>query len=344
MCLLAVVIAAAAGEVLVPLAAGLLVRARSEPLAARLQPGMAKISTLALGVLVLATILGVVIGVARLSTNWLVRRTAGIYVEGLRNVPPLVLIVFFYLGVISRMPEISVAIEPGGLVVMSNRGIWVPWIAIDEGATVFVLLLLAAVAVAAIAGRWRTRRHDLTGEPHHRLLWGVAVFIVIAFGAWLMLDRPAGLTVPVRDGRSVDGGALLFPEYGALLIALVLYTSAFIAEIVRGSIQAVPKGQLEAANALGLSWFGRLRFVVLPQALRIATPPTGNEALNLSKNVSLGLAIAFPELLRAARIAIGNGFPAPQLVLLALIGYLLLSLVLSAITNVINRRLQLVER
>jgi general L-amino acid transport system permease protein len=124
----------------------------------------------------------------------------------------------------------------------------------------------------------------------------------------------------------------------------VLYTSAFIAEIVRGSIQAVPKGQVEAAQALGLSWFDRLRRVVLPQALRIATPATGNEFLNLSKNVSLGVVIAYPEILRVGRQAIGNGQPAPQILLIVLAAYLAVSLVLSLVVNIANRRLQLVER
>jgi general L-amino acid transport system permease protein len=294
--------------------------------------------------IVVAMILGLLVGVGRLSSNWLVRRTAGIYVELLRNVPPLVLIVFFYFALLTRLPGINEPLEPGGVAVLSNRGLWLPWITVDEGATLFLVALAVGVVLAVAVGLWRTRRFDRTGDPHHRFVYGALVFLGVALVAWLVLDRPAALSVPVRDGRRVDGGAQLFPEYGALLISLTLYTSAFIAEIIRGAIQAVPRGQVEAASSLGLAWSDRLRYVVLPQALRIATPPTGNEFLNLTKNVSLGVAIAYPELLRVSRIAIGNGQPAPQLVFISLAGYLALSLIISLFVNVANRRLRLVER
>lgn len=294
--------------------------------------------------MIVALVLGLIVGVGRLSSNWLVRRTAGAYVELLRNVPPLVLIIFFYLAVIQRLPGITDPLRPGGVAILSNRSIWVPWVGLDEGSGGFLMALGIALIAAIAVGIWRSRRFAATGQPHHRALYGFAVFVVIAVGAWLVLDRPAQLSTPVLDGRSVEGGAQLYPEYGALLISLVLYTSAFIAEIIRGAIQAVPKGQVEAGMAVGLSWFDRLRYVVLPQALRIATPATGNEFLNLTKNVSLGVAVAFPELLRVSRIAIGNGHPAPQLVFISLAGYLLLSLIISLLVNIANRRLLLVER
>jgi general L-amino acid transport system permease protein len=161
---------------------------------------------------------------------------------------------------------------------------------------------------------------------------------------WVVLDPPVTASVPVLEGRLVDGGASLYPEYLSLLLAMVLYTASFIAEIVRGSIQAVPKGQTEAADALGLSPGQRLRQVTLPQALRIAAPATGNEFLNLTKNVSLGVAVGYAELLRVAQTATGNGQPAPQSLTLVLAGYLTLSIIISLVVNVANRRLQLVER
>lgn len=293
----------------------------------------------------IALVLGLAVGIGRLSSNWLVRRSASLYVEVLRNVPPLALIIFFYYAIITTLlPGIADAWEPGGIAVLSNRGIYVPWIEIDEGANLFVISLVVAAIVGVVVARWRTKVFENTGAPHHRVLWFLGTFVVIAAVAWLLLDRPTTPTIPSRDGRLVEGGAQLYPEYGALLISLALYTSAFIAEIVRGSIQAVPKGQNEAAQALALSWGARLRHVILPQALRIATPATGNEFLNLTKNVSLGLFIAFADVLRVARQAIGNGQPAPQLVFLALLSYLVLSFILAAITNAANRRLQLVER
>lgn len=296
----------------------------------------------ALGI-VLATILGIIVGVARLSTNWLVRKTAAGFVEALRNIPLLVLLIFLYIAVIQQLPRVSDAIEWPGLV-LSNRGLWIPWLEVQGGANAYWLFVLAGLVLAVAVGVWRTRRFDATGEPHHRVAWGGGVFLVLLVVGWLVMDQPVLPTTPVLDQRRVAGGYELTPEYGALLIGLVIYAAAFIAEIVRGSILSVPKGQSEAANAVGLSGFQRLRFVILPQAFRVAVPPTGNEFLNLTKNSSLGIVIAFPELLRVTRIAIGNGYPASQLIVIMMLTYLVISLILSSITNVINRRLQLKER
>lgn len=314
-----------------------------QPIREALFAGFGNTLMVAIPGVLIALMAGMVVGIARLSANWLVRRAAGIYVELLRNIPPIVLITFFYFAVITQLPPIGEAIELAGSV-LSNRGWWLPWITVDEGAHLFVIALAVAATAAAAVATWRTRRFDATGQPHHRVLWAVAVFVGLGLLAWIALDQPTEVTLPVREGRLVEGGVQLFPEYAALLLALLLYTSAFIAEIVRGSIQSVPLGQTEAASAVGLAWFDRMRYVVLPQALRVATPATGNEFLNLSKNVSLGLVIAYPELLRVARQAIGNGQPAPQLVAIALGGYLLLSLAISLLVNLANRRLRLVER
>lgn len=295
-----------------------------------------------LGIL-LATVLGVVVGVARLSTNWLVRKTAAGFVEALRNIPLLVLLIFLYIAVIQQLPRVSDAIEWPGMV-LSNRGLWIPWLEVQEGAGAFWLVVLAGLALAVAVGVWRTRRFDATGQPHHRVAWGSAVFLAVLVIGWLVMDRPVLPTTPVLAERQVAGGYELTPEYGALLIGLVIYAAAFIAEIVRGSILSVPKGQTEAANAVGLNSFQRLRYVILPQAFRVAVPPTGNEFLNLTKNSALGIVIAFPELLRVTRIAIGNGYPASQLIVIMMLTYLVLSLILSSMTNAINRRLQLKER
>jgi general L-amino acid transport system permease protein len=290
--------------------------------------------------IVLATGLGVFIGIARLSTNWLVRKSAAGYVEALRNVPLLVFLMFLYLAVLQRLPRISEAIDAGGFV-LSNRGVYAPWIEVAEGSGLFLGICAAAAVLAVAIGIWRTRRFDATGEPHHRVLWGGGVFLIVAALAWFLLDRPVSLSIPTLDGRNVTGGYELTVEHGALLLGLVLYMAAFIAEIVRGSVLAVPKGQTEAANALGLRGFDRYRHVVLPQALRIAVPPTGNEFINLAKNSALGIAIAFPELLRVTRIAIGQGQPAPQLIGIMMLMYLAISLTISLVMNLVNRRLAL---
>lgn len=293
--------------------------------------------------IILATALGTVVGIARLSKNWLVRRSASAFVEAFRNIPLLVLLFFLYGAVLRPLPSPADAIEVPG-VVLSNRGLWVPWIESETGAGLFWLVLLLALLPAGAVWIWRTRRSDATGEPHRRSLWSLAVLVVLAMVAWLVLDGPVGGSIPLRDGRIVDGGYRLTPEHAALLIGLVVYTAAFIAEIVRGSILAVPTGQTEAAEAVGLSATQRLRYVILPQAMRVAVPPTGNEFLNLTKNSSLGIAIAFPELLRVTRIAIGQGMPAPQLIGIMMFIYLVLSLFLALISNLINRSLQVEER
>jgi general L-amino acid transport system permease protein len=200
------------------------------------------------------------------------------------------------------------------------------------------------VAVAAAVAVWRTRRSDATGQEHHRVLWGGAAFLAVTVPAYLFLDGPVVLSRPAVDGRSVSGGIAMGAPFAAVLLALVLYTASHIAEIVRGSIQAVPKGQTEASSAIGLSELQRLRFVVLPQAFRIAIPPIINQYLNLTKNTSLGIAIGFTEITALTFIIIGNGNPAPQSIVVLMAIYLTFSLVISALSNLVNRRLQLVER
>jgi general L-amino acid transport system permease protein len=285
--------------------------------------------------IVLATLLGLVIGIARLSTNWLVRKCAAAFVEALRNVPLLVFLFFLYIAVLQRLPPIHSAVEPPGFV-LSNRGVWVPWLEREAGAEALLVVMLLALAVAVAVAAWRTVRFNATGEPHHRALWALGVFLGISLVAWALMGRPLVPSVPLRTERLVEGGYRMTVEQGALVVGLVLYMAAFIAEIVRGSILAVPKGQSEAANALGLSSIQRLRYVILPQALRVAIPPTGNEYLNTAKNSALGVLIAFPETLRVARIAIGNGYPAPQLLGIMLVFFLLISLSLALLTNTAN--------
>ncbi|WP_166345512.1 amino acid ABC transporter permease [Phytoactinopolyspora limicola] len=290
--------------------------------------------------IVLATVLGVFVGIARLSSNWLVRKCAAAYVEALRNIPLIVFLLFLYLAILQQLPRINDAIDGGGFV-FSNRGLYAPWFDVDDDSGLFLGFCAVAIVLSIVVVRWRTRRFNATGQPHHRIVWGAVTFGVVVGVAWLALGQPVSVTLPVLDGRTVSGGYELTVEHGALLLGLVLYMAAFVAEIVRGSILAVPKGQAEAANALGLSGAQRYRHVVLPQALRIAIPPAGNEFINLAKNSALGIAIAFPELLRVTRIAIGQGQPAPQLIGIMMLMYLAISLTLSLIVNVLNRRLGL---
>jgi general L-amino acid transport system permease protein len=293
--------------------------------------------------ILLATILGVVVGVARLSGNWLVRRTAALYVESLRNVPVLLIILFWYLGVLLQLPPIGRAVEWEVLVV-SNRGLVGPGLRQTDDLLVLLVLGAAGVAAAAAVWIWRTRRFDRTGEAHHRVLWSGGALVGFLVAGYLAGGTPLAVSLPERGELATTGGFRLSPEYAALLIGLTLYTASHIAEIVRGSILAVHRGQAEAADAVGLSSFDRLRFVVLPQALRVAIPPLGNQYLNLVKNSSLGVAIAFPEVTRITRITISQGGPAPQAIVVLMGVYLVFSLSIALVMNLVNRRLALKGR
>lgn len=296
-----------------------------------------------LGIL-LATVLGVVVGIARLSTNWLVRRTAALYVESLRNIPVLIIIIFWWAGVLLNLRPFDEGSDVLGILSLSNRGLVLPWLERSGTVTVFLVVLAVTLVAIALVMRWRTRRFDATGKPHHRVLWGAGVLLIGLAIAFLASGRPFALSLPEQERFGTTGGFQLSPEFGALLIALVLYTASHIAEIVRGSILAVQRGQSEAANALGLSGFQRMRYVVLPQAFRISIPPMANQYLNLTKNSSLGIAIGYYEMTRITGISISQGGPAPQAILVLMLFYLAFSLFIALVTNLINRRLEIKGR
>lgn len=303
-------------------------------------------NTLALAVvgLPLLTIIGVLVGIGRLSANWLVARASSLFVEIIRNLPPLLLIVFAFQAVVLRLPPARSPITPLGWFVISNLEIYVPGITSGAKASSFQLTMLLAVLAGGVLWWWRTRVQERTGQPHHRWLWTLGLIAVVGVISYIALDRPIAISLPVLDGRVITGGFGGLGAFFAVLGALVLYTSSHVAEIVRGSIQAVSKGQTEAANALALSNTQRLRFVVLPQALRIALPPTINQYLNFVKNTSLAIAVGFADVTLIAYQAIGNGQPAPQTIVILMGCYLVFSLVISAVVNLYSRRFRLVTR
>lgn len=292
--------------------------------------------------IILATILGILIGIGRLSKNWVVRKITTVYVEVLRNLPLLVIMTFTFLGVVLQvLPRIENSWVPLGLLVVSNRGIGVPWYQDTSGLSLLFVLFVGFLGWWLIA-RWRHSVSDRTGEASRASLYGGGFFIAVLVIGWLLLG--ASYTLPVVDGRQIAGGIRIDPSYFAVLIALVIYTASHIAEIVRGSIQAVPLGQGEAATALALSGFQRMWNVVLPQAMRIAIPPLGNQYLNLIKNSSLGAGFAYFELTNVTQVTVGNGSPAVPAFTLALVFYIILSLIASSFVNLANRRFKLVER
>lgn len=291
--------------------------------------------------IVLATVLGILVGIARLSRNWLVSRAAMVYVETLRNVPLLAIVTFAYLAlVLSAFPRIENAWKIGDIAIFSNRAAAVPWF---EGSAWWVAAsVIAGLLAAWLAARWRQRVSDRSGAASLSTVWGVAAFVIVAGIVWAV--GGLGVTTPSLDGRKLTGGMEMAPEYLALLVALTIYTASHIAEIVRGSIQAVDSGQSEAANALALSAGQRMTYIVLPQAMRIAIPPLGNQYLNLFKNSSLGVVISYFELTKVTTTAVGNGQPAvPAFAFLMLI-YLIGSLIISRFVNVANKRLELADR
>ena len=316
----------------------------SAPVRSALLNGIRNTFALAVVGLPLLTILGILVGVGRLSTNWLVAKISTAYVEILRNLPPLLVVIFAFQAVILRLPPARNPVTPFGWLVISNLEFHVPGFRAGDNYRPFMLVVVAATVLGAFLWWWRTRVHDRTGSPHHRWAWSLGSVLVLGATAYLFLGRPLTITLPTLEGRVVDGGYRGLGAYFAVMGALVFYTSSHVAEIVRGSILAVPKGQTEAASALALSGFQRLRFVVLPQAMRIALPPIINQYLNYVKNTSLAIAVGFAEVTLIAFQAIGNGQPAPQVVLLLMGSYLIFSLVISLLVNLYNRHLRLVTR
>jgi general L-amino acid transport system permease protein len=288
----------------------------------------------------LATIVGVVAGVARLSRNWLVSRVAMVYVETFRNVPLLVQLIFWYTAVVLKLPKFADSIDVFGVAFVSNRAIALPWADPKAGFGLWLLVLLLGLGVAAAVRVVRTRREDRTGRPSHPWWWAFGVLALIAIVAFFATGAPLDFDHPVMGEVAYSGGAQISPEFTALLIGLVLYTGTFIAEIVRGSILAIHKGQTEAAAALGLNAFQRLRFVILPQAMRIMLPPLTNQYLNLTKNSSLAVAVAFPDLFQVSRVSINQTGQAVPIIALVMVTYLAMSLIISLIMNTLNSRLR----
>jgi general L-amino acid transport system permease protein len=295
--------------------------------------------------IILATLLGVIFGVARLSRNILVQSLARAYIELLRNVPLLVLLILWYTGLFLKFPRINQAITLPGPVLLTNRGIAVPWgIPTETYSSYLVILgfgLLLAFLVAA-GWMWYGRR---TGRTPLVWLWSLLVFLLVAVVGWFVLPSPPlSLDAPAVQGLRLAGGKQLTPEFMALLSGLAIYTSAFIADVVRAGIQSVSKGQVEAAKAIGLNGFQVLRLVVFPQALRVIIPPLTSHYLNLTKNSSLAVAIGYPDLFSVSGTILNQSGRAVEVIALVMAIYLSISLLTSLFMNWYNRRIRFVER
>jgi general L-amino acid transport system permease protein len=295
--------------------------------------------------IVLATIVGFAVGIARLSSNWLIARVAGAYVEVMRNLPLLFQILFWYLAVLAALPPPRQGLSIANSFFLSTRGIYLPSLMFGAGAGYVLAALafgIAASAGLAVASR---RRRLATGQPL-TLWWPVLLLVVVLpFVVLFAAGVPIHLDLPVLRGFNFVGGVRVVPELTALLIALVTYTGAFIAEIVRAGILAVPRGQTEAAYALGLRRGLTLRLILVPQALRLIVPPLTSQYLNLTKNSSLAVAIGYPELFAVfAGTTLNQTGQAIEILGITMVIYLLLSLITSMLMNWYNARMRLAER
>jgi general L-amino acid transport system permease protein len=295
--------------------------------------------------IVLATILGFVVGIARLSPNWLVARLAGAYVELIRNLPLLFQLLFWYLAVLGALPSPRESLSVMGGVFISNRGVYIPSVTFGAGSGHVVAAFAAGLVATAALAMVSRRRRQATGHPLP--LWWPALLLLVALPLAVLIATgfPIDIEAPRLRGFNFVGGVRVIPEFTALLIALSTYTGAFIAEIVRAGILAVHRGQTEAAYALGLTRGLSLRLIVVPQALRLIIPPLTSQYLNLTKNSSLAVAIGYPDLFAVfAGTTLNQTGQAIEILAITMAIYLALSLVTSGLMNWYNARMRLAER
>ncbi|MFQ5757338.1 MAG: amino acid ABC transporter permease [Acidiferrobacterales bacterium] len=294
---------------------------------------------------VLATIIGFIVGIARLSKNWLIAQLAAVYIETLRNIPLLLQLFFWYFGVLRNLPGPRNSVALFDSFFLNNRGLSSPSPIFEPGFMAIVIAVAIAIIAIIFLARWARKRQEETGKQFHTFYVSVAILIGLPFIAAVVTGFPLSWDYPVLKGFNFQGGMVLIPEFVSLLLALSIYTAAFIAEIVRAGILAVSHGQTEAAYALGLKPGLTLRLVVVPQALRVIIPPLTSQYLNLTKNSSLAAAIAYPDLVLvfAGTVLMQTG-QAVEIIGITMAVYLTISLLISAFMNWYNKKMALVER
>ncbi|MGE3830169.1 MAG: amino acid ABC transporter permease [Parvibaculaceae bacterium] len=296
-----------------------------------------------LGIL-FATIIGFLVGVMRLSSNWVVRKIATLYVELVRNIPLLLQIFFWYAAVLKPLPGPKQSLSLLDFFFLNNRGLIMPKPIWGAGAEIVGFAVIAGIVAAFFVNRWAVKRQEATGEQFPRLLAAIGLIIGLPILVFIATGAPVTFEYPELKGFNFVGGITLIPEFLALLVAISVYTASFIAEIVRAGILAVSHGQTEAANALGLRSGPTLRLVVIPQALRVIIPPLTSQYLNLTKNSSLAVAIAYPDLVAMGGTVNNQSGQAIEVFVIWMVVYLTLSLITSMLMNWYNARVRLVER
>jgi len=295
--------------------------------------------------IILATILGFIVGVARLSNNWLARSVATVYVEIFRNTPLLVQIFIWFYAVFLSFPTIEKSLNALGLFFFSNRGTVIPWFEFTSSSFIWLISLFIGLILSVIIWKVKLSQQVETGKKKYPLFWSIGSVIsllIIAF--FVTFETPLLFSIPEISGRGFVGGYTIGPGFCALLVALVMYTASYIAEIVRGGILAVSKGQVEAAKALGLKSSTILRLIILPQAIRVIIPPLTSQYLNLIKNSSLAAAVAYPEVFGVGITILSQTGKSVEVISIVILVYLSMSLLTSLLMNIFNKYSQLVER
>lgn len=295
--------------------------------------------------IVFASFLGFFIGLARLSDNWLLRKISNIYIETFRNIPPLLQIFFWYFAVLRNLPGPRQALNAFDLAFVSNRGLYIPWPEYAAGSGPFLISVLLALVITFGLFRYNKQHQLKTGQLRRTWPAAIAMLIVFPLVASLFAGSPMHWDIPELRGFNYRGGFVLIPELAALTLALSIYTSSFIAEVIRSGIQSVPYGQHEAARSLGLPNPVTLRQVIIPQAMRVIIPPLTSQYLNIVKNSSLAAAIGYPDMVSLfAGTVLNQTGQAIETIAITMGVYLIISLSISLLMNIYNRKIALIER
>jgi general L-amino acid transport system permease protein len=295
--------------------------------------------------IVFATILGFVIGISRLSRNWLLAKVAGGYVEIIRNLPLLLQLLFWYNAVLKALPDIRDSIVIGGGLFLNNRGLFLPQPIVQNGFGAVEVALLTGIIGAVAFYIWARKRQERTGQQAPVLWVALGLVIGLPLATFILAGHPLGFEFPQAGRFNITGGVEILPEFAALLFGLSIYTAAFIAEVVRAGILAVSRGQSEAAYSVGLRPGPTLRLVVIPQAMRVIIPPLTSQYLNLTKNSTLAVAIGYPDLVQVFTGTVLNQTgQAVEVVAITMLVYLFISLGTSSLMNIYNSRMALAER
>ncbi len=295
--------------------------------------------------IVLSTILGLFIGVARLSKNWLIAKLASAYIDTFRNIPILLQILFWYNVVLATLPSPRQSIEFFNSIFLNNRGFIIPRPIFGESGWYILAGIITAILIDYFINKWLNKRQEETGQEFFFLPWGILILFVVPYIFYLFAPNTIQWDIPHLKGFNFRGGKVFSPEFLALAFALTIYTATFIAEAIRSGIEAVKKGQKEAAASIGLTPYQSLKLVILPQAIRIAIPPTINQYLNVVKNSSLATAIGYPEVVTVfAGTALNQVGQAIEMISMTMAVYLVISLIVSAILNFINHKMKIKER